>query len=124
VTWLRPDGREMTTADWEDGSRQALGMLVPGEANDEVDERGRPIQGETLLLLLNAGTHPAYFRLPVSERPERWVCTLSSARGAPGELRAGALNVRSHSAVLLTLRQEAAPASGAGAPRPPGRWDR
>ncbi|NIN50984.1 MAG: hypothetical protein GTN62_12885, partial [Gemmatimonadales bacterium] len=52
--WLRPDGQELTDDDWRDPDNRVLGMLIPGEATDEVDERGRFIKGDTLLLLLNA----------------------------------------------------------------------
>ena len=41
VTWLRPDGAEMTDDDWSDPENHVLGMLIPGRATDERDERGR-----------------------------------------------------------------------------------
>src|SRR6266702_794720 len=52
LTWVRPDGNEMTDADWGDPESRILGMLIHGRATDEVDERGRPIFGDTLLLLM------------------------------------------------------------------------
>ena len=65
LTWLRPDGAEMTQGDWNDRSRHTLGMLISGEASDETDDRGRPIQGDTMLLLLNNGHEAVRFTLPV-----------------------------------------------------------
>ena len=64
LAWLRPDGKEMTDAEWTDGSNHVLGMLIRGEATDEVDERGRRLLGEAILLLVNGGgrsksLHPA-----------------------------------------------------------------
>ena len=53
IQWIRPDGEEMTDEDWADRSNHILGMIVPGQATDEVNERGRPIFGDTLLLLVN-----------------------------------------------------------------------
>jgi len=64
VTWLRPDGAELTDEDWRRDDTHALGMLLRGEASDEIDDRGRPVAGETLLLLLNAGSQPCSFTLP------------------------------------------------------------
>ncbi len=64
VTWLRPDGAEMAAADWHDPELDALAMLVRGDASDELDERGRPNRGATLLVLLNGGEQPRRFRLP------------------------------------------------------------
>ncbi|NIR46464.1 MAG: hypothetical protein GWN99_18585, partial [Gemmatimonadetes bacterium] len=37
LIWLRPDGMEMSEADWHDPENRVLGMLVPGAATDEVD---------------------------------------------------------------------------------------
>jgi glycogen operon protein len=67
LSWLRPDGREMTNEDWHNPESRALGMLIYGEATDETDDRGRPISGETLLLLTNSGESPVCFSLPVIE---------------------------------------------------------
>jgi len=69
LSWLRPDGREMTNEDWHNPESRALGMLIYGEATDETDDRGRPIAGETLLLLTNSGESPVCFTLPAIERP-------------------------------------------------------
>ncbi|HVW03998.1 MAG TPA: glycogen debranching protein GlgX, partial [Vicinamibacterales bacterium] len=54
VLWLRPDGSEMTQADWSDGDRHALGMLLEGDGIQERDAHGEIISGDTLLILLNA----------------------------------------------------------------------
>ncbi len=48
-------GREMAEDDWNDADQQVIGMLIDGEATDEVDERGRPVSGRTVLLLMNGG---------------------------------------------------------------------
>ena len=64
VTWLRPDGGEMRDEDWRDADKQCLGMLIDGHATDETDTRGRRIDGDTLLLVLNGGDAPLEFTLP------------------------------------------------------------
>ena len=46
LTWLRADGQEMTPDDWNDPANHVLGMLIRGEATDELDERGRRLPGE------------------------------------------------------------------------------
>src|SRR4029079_2407485 len=51
LSWIHPDGREMGDDDWRNGENQTLGMLIYGEATDETDDRGRPIKGETLMLI-------------------------------------------------------------------------
>jgi len=104
VSWLKPDGTELETADWGDPERRVLGMLAVGEAHDEVDERGRPIQGDSLLLLINAGDRSCQFQLPKLPKPGTWEQTLSTARGGGGRLRQETPNLAAHSMILLTYR--------------------
>jgi isoamylase len=40
LTWLRPDGEEMTEVDWHQPFGRVLGMFVAGDAFEEHDERG------------------------------------------------------------------------------------
>ncbi len=54
----------MTTADWHHPQARALAMLLPGEAFDEPDLRGRRPLADTLLVLFNADAGTAHFRLP------------------------------------------------------------
>jgi glycogen operon protein len=72
LTWLRPDGREMVDADWRDPDGHALGMLINGAASDEIDARGRPVKGDTLLLLINNREGKQPFLLPTLEPPGYW----------------------------------------------------
>src|ERR1043165_2579894 len=64
LCWIRPDGEEMTDADWHDSNTRCVGMLIYGEATDETDDRGRPIKGDTLLLVLNAAEQRVEFATP------------------------------------------------------------
>jgi glycogen operon protein len=100
VTWLRADGRELAEKDWNDPELRALGMLIPGQASDEVDERGRPNRGATLLLLANAGERARYFQLPALPEPGRWRELVNTAQ-APREVEGDALRLVPHSLVLL-----------------------
>ena len=68
LTWLRPDGAEMTQNDWQNVEAHALGMRIDGEATDETDETGEPIKGDTMLLLVNASEADVDFRMPAG----RW----------------------------------------------------
>jgi glycogen operon protein len=79
VSWLRPDGKEMGRADWG-GRNHVLGMLIHGHASDEVDERGRPNVGETLLLMLNGGPRAVSFNLPALSEPGVWREAINTAR--------------------------------------------
>jgi glycogen operon protein len=79
LAWLRPDGREMTEADWRDGTRRVLGMLISGEAADETDDRGRPVKGDTMLLWLNGGFDAVDCTVPALHAPGGWVALLDTA---------------------------------------------
>src|SRR6185295_5176216 len=73
VAWLAPDGREMDDDAWNADFVKCLGMLLAGNAIDEVDERGETIVGNTLLVLLNAHGAAVPFTLPGLEGQRRWV---------------------------------------------------
>ena len=47
------------------------GMLIRGEATDDIDERGRTPRGTAILLLLNGGARSRTFTLPAMEQPGR-----------------------------------------------------
>jgi glycogen operon protein len=105
VVWLQPDGKEMTEEDWRDPERRVLGMLVFGEATDELDEFGRPVTGDTILLLVNAGTKSVYFRLPAMPYPGLWEQTIHTARLGVRRQRAEGVNLVAHSLILLTFHR-------------------
>ncbi len=73
VTWLRPDGAEMSEENWGDGNARSLGMLLSGEAGlRHLTERGEQEPDDTFLLLLNAAHEDASFTLPAVAQDGRW----------------------------------------------------
>jgi glycogen operon protein len=105
IMWLRRDGKEMSTEDWENPDPHVLGMLLYGRATDDVDERGRPTFGDTLLVLMNGGAHTRYVNLPEMETPGRWRMILNTARpGAAGSPTLG-LRLGSHSLIALRFAE-------------------
>jgi len=107
VAWFRPDGSEMRHDDWQDPHARTLGMLVPGHAADEVDERGRPIRGETLLLLVNGGGRSVHFALPQMAEPGAWWEIVNTAHPGERAVRGEGLNLVARSLILLALRASA-----------------
>jgi len=106
LSWVRADGAEMTDADWRDAANHALGMLIDGDATDETDARGRPIKGDTLLLLVNGGETPARFDLPPQEVAGQWVAIVSTAEQRHHSDGSGTLTVEPHSLILLRYARE------------------
>ena len=72
LSWVRPDGREMTDEDWNNPFTRGLGLRLAGDAVNEMDTEGRPIVDDTLLILLNAHHEPLSFVLPAHHRGVRW----------------------------------------------------
>ncbi|GAC1448287.1 MAG: glycogen debranching protein GlgX [Ktedonobacterales bacterium] len=64
ITWLRPDGEEMSDEEWELGWMRTLGVRLAGGPIGEVDDRGEPVRDDTLLILLNAHADAVPFLLP------------------------------------------------------------
>jgi len=103
LTWVRPDGEEMRHEDWQDSENHILGMLLHGQATDEVDERGRPIFGDTLLLLLNGGSRSRYFTMPGVEGQGSWQELVNTSRPELPRrtVRAEGVMLVAHSLMLL-----------------------
>jgi len=78
LSWFRPDGKEMTEDEWNDGFTRCLGLRLAGDAIEEMDERGQPIVGDTFLLLLNAHHEAVPFILPAHKARVRWELMLDT----------------------------------------------
>jgi glycogen operon protein len=106
IAWLDSSGHEMTDEVWNSPDVKCLGVRLNGDAIDEVDERGQRIIGDTLLLLLNAGSAPIPFVLPATSPLERWETLIDTADPwtSGRRLRAGdRYHLVSHSMATLRL---------------------
>jgi glycogen operon protein len=79
LCWFTPAGQEMPDSDWDAGFIKCLGVRLAGDLIGDVDERGEPILGETLLLLLNAHHEAIPFALPATKPEHHWECLLDTA---------------------------------------------
>jgi len=64
LSWLRPDGTEMTDEEWSHWFSPGLGLQLAGDAIEEMSDEGLPITDDTVLILLNAHDEPVPFVLP------------------------------------------------------------
>lgn len=78
LSWFRSDGKEMTGDEWDKGFR-SLGLRLAGDAIEEMNARGRPIVGDTFLLLLNAYHESVPFVLPAHKKGVRWEPVVDTA---------------------------------------------
>lgn len=72
----------MNDKEWRDATRQAFGYRLCGLAMDEVDEQGKPIADDTLLILFNGGAEKVQFVLPDAHPGNSWEVLIDTARGA------------------------------------------
>ncbi len=93
IVWLKPDGVEMTTEEWNKDFARCLGVYLSGDALEETDARGRPVHDASFLMLFNAHHDPIPLRLPAFPGGSEWVPQLDTAceTGMPefGIVRAG-----------------------------------
>jgi glycogen operon protein len=79
ITWLSPNGEEMTEADWAAGFIQCVGIRLAGDLIDDRDAEGERIVGETILILLNAYHEHLPFTLPEHQPERHWECLFDTA---------------------------------------------
>jgi isoamylase len=78
ITWLRPDGEQMTTEEWKQGWVRCIGLRLSGRTLDDVNGVGESIHDETFLILLNPHHEPIHFYMPRVEGTA-WEVLLDSA---------------------------------------------
>jgi len=72
ISFFTPAGTEMSDADWNASFVKCLGIRLAGDLINDVDERGEPITGDTLLLLINAHWEELPFTLPTTSHGQIW----------------------------------------------------
>jgi isoamylase len=83
-TWVRADGMEMSTEDWNDSGNHVVGMLF---------QEG--------ILLLNAGGRSRPFVLPPLDRPGSWIELINTRYSAARPVRDNRVNLDARSLILL-----------------------
>ena len=87
IYWLDASGREMTDDAWNAPTVRSLGVLMVGDALDDIDERGRPVRGDTLLILLNAHPEETPFTLPSIGPRTAWLRVIDTIAARVEECR-------------------------------------
>ena len=104
----------MTEQDWSDPDLHSIGMLLPGRATDEIDTRGRSYAGDSLLILLNAGTRSRSYTLPLMELAGLWVEELNTVQPGPWGrvIRNEVVSLTAHSTLAAAAPRTSLPVSG------------
>ncbi|MDG6907549.1 MAG: glycogen debranching protein GlgX [Nitrososphaerota archaeon] len=98
VTWLQPNGSEMTESAWYQSKIHTIGMILSGDAMYEFNEQGQRIADDTLLVLLNAS--PSFVPFTVPRVGEKWEVLIDTFAGEASQGK----QVKGGSAFLLESR--------------------
>jgi isoamylase len=114
IVWLNADGSEKGPEDWDGGDPHRLAFLLCGAAGQyHLTTSGEPEPDQSFLVLMNAASEPAAFRIPEYAAHPAWRCVLDThtpdvadtATYAAG----GAYRLEAHAlAVLIEATPEAA----------------
>jgi glycogen operon protein len=78
LSWFSPSGKDMSDQDWGAFVR-CIGMRLAGDLIGEVNDRGEPIVGDSLLVLMNAHHEPIPFVLPPTNPEHQWELLIDTA---------------------------------------------
>ena len=84
ITWLTPNGDEMTDDEWTNSFARCLGMFLAGGALGEDDDRGQPLLDDDFILLLNAHHERIDFVLPHLPAAATWSVVVDTSRPSTG----------------------------------------
>jgi len=107
ISWLHHDGEEISNELWHSDELRALGMRLNGASIDEVDERGVPVSGDTLLVILNQRDEDVPFTMPRQRDSEVWVPVVDTDNDPPAPVPLAAGDTRivtSRSVVVFLLK--------------------
>jgi isoamylase len=85
VSWVGIDGKELNDEAWNAGFVKCLGLRLDGKLIGEVNNHGEPIEGDTVLLILNAHHESIHFMLPTPVADAFWEPLMDTAQ-FPGRL--------------------------------------
>jgi glycogen operon protein len=108
VMWLRSDGQEMTDQDWNSSWIRCFGMFLAGNVPDEKDERGMPLNDNSMILILNSHHDSISFVVPTFLSDSSWqilIDTKNSETTEPLTVKSGQLlDIIGRSFILLKFQ--------------------
>jgi isoamylase len=78
LAWFRRDGQPMSEAEWRDSETRSVTMFLGGRGIDDVDEQGRPLVDDDLLLAINSGHLDVELVMPAVQYVEEWELLLDT----------------------------------------------
>ncbi|OBI40437.1 glycogen debranching enzyme GlgX [Mycobacterium kyorinense] len=112
ISWLQPDGSEMSDEDWESGFGKSIAVYLNGLGLPDLDSRGQRVTDDSFFLCFNAHHEPIEFTLPPPEYGQAWIPVVDTATLAPnGEEQepitaGGTVRVEARAMVVLQADSE------------------
>jgi glycogen operon protein len=78
LEWFRPDGVEMTAADWGVGYAKTLGAFLNGGVIAERDHAGAQITDDSFFVIFNSYNEAMEFRLPSRNFARGWTIVVDT----------------------------------------------
>ncbi|HYP88160.1 MAG TPA: glycogen debranching protein GlgX, partial [Polyangiaceae bacterium] len=103
LLWFRFDGQPMTQEDWQNGGR-SLQMFLAGRGIDDVDDDGRPLVDDNLLVAINAADAEQELRLPLLDAVHQpWEVLVDTSDDARrGKIPADLVKLPARSVLVLS----------------------
>jgi isoamylase len=83
IAWFRPDGSEMTDADWESGFGRSIAVYLNGAGISDRDARGERITDCSFVVCFNAHDEAIDFVLPSGGFESGWMVVLDTMDSLP-----------------------------------------
>ena len=80
ITFFDLSGAEMSDQQWGEPNARSIGIRLAGDVLGDLNDRGEPIHGDTLLLLFNSHWEELPFKLPAANAEHVWESMLDTAR--------------------------------------------
>jgi glycogen operon protein len=80
IGWFRPQGTQMTPADWHAPGVQAIGVFLNGEGMPSRDAEGRRVVDDSFYVVLNLHHAPVAFQIPPDLSDHAWGTVLDTER--------------------------------------------
>ncbi|HEY8720079.1 glycogen debranching protein GlgX [Pengzhenrongella sp.] len=105
IAWFNPSGETMRREGWQVTHARAVMAFLNGEAINEPDLRGEPIEDDSFLIIFNASDQDIDFTMPAAKYGLEWTCVLDTDHNLDNEqtvAAAAVINVSERSTVVLT----------------------
>ena len=79
LAWYRDDGARLSPENWNNSAAQSFAMFLSGRGIDDVDDEGRPLIDDNLLVIINPTHMDVPFLMPKVEDVEEWRLLLDTA---------------------------------------------